>query len=87
VKELAEEFNIKDVAKIEKTTLSNLGNLAPDNAMVIESDGPVTAVFPDSISAKMEEAAAEMNEDAENMSGDDEDFEDMEEEGEKKQLV
>ncbi|XP_059482357.1 guanine nucleotide-binding protein-like 3 homolog [Neocloeon triangulifer] len=83
VKELAEEFDINQIASVEKTTMNNLGKLAPDSAMPVTSDGPVTAVFPDlsKIATETEVQMAEVDEE------EDEDFEDMEENDEPKELI
>jgi hypothetical protein len=83
VKELAEEFDINEVSKIEKTTLSNLGKISPEEGMPIESEGMVTEVFPDLKKTIAMEEVVEA-EDEEN-----EDFEDMEddEEEDKQKLV
>lgn len=80
---MAEEFDINQVSKIEKTTMSNLGKIAPEEGMPIESDGPVTEVFPD-LKKTIAMEAEEVVEDEE-----DEDFEDMEDDAQedKKKLV
>lgn len=77
---MAEEFDINQVSKIEKTTLSNLGKISAEDGMAIISDGPVTEVFPDLKTTIAMEEVVEAEEE------ENEDFEDMEDDEEEDKL-